>query len=236
MNRKITKEFLQEHYVLLKKTSEQIGFELDCTGRTIRYQLLKYGFGEIMKERRRTIGVGKSPSNKGQIGIFKSPLKGLTKYNHEGIARRSKLKEGKKRLDITGEKQLNWKGGTTSEAMKIRNSPEYKKWRTGVFKRANFTCQECKQRGGKLHADHIKEFALYPELRLDINNGRALCVNCHSKRHPHNLSLLGKAKTEEHKLSMSEAAILRWSKFEERKKQSERLKIYNAAWKKVTLA
>lgn len=42
-----------------------------------------------------------------------------------------------------------------------------------------FTCQECKQKGGELHADHIKPFALFPELRFDINNGRTLCVSCH---------------------------------------------------------
>ena len=31
------------------------------------------------------------------------------------------------------------------------------------------------------HADHIKDFALFPNLRLDINNGRTLCKSCHRK-------------------------------------------------------
>src|SRR3990167_3306149 len=63
----------------------------------------------------------------------------------------------------------------------IRNSQEYKLWREAVFKRDNWICQECGQVGGELNADHIKPFALFRELRLSLNNGRTLCVNCHRK-------------------------------------------------------
>ena len=34
-----------------------------------------------------------------------------------------------------------------------------------------------------LEADHIKDFALFQDLRLDINNGRTLCKSCNSKKH-----------------------------------------------------
>lgn len=75
----------------------------------------------------------------------------------------------------------SWKGGITPINRAIRNSLEYKLWREAVFQRDNFTCQECTYRGGDLHADHIKPFALFPELRLAIDNGRTLCVPCHRK-------------------------------------------------------
>jgi 5-methylcytosine-specific restriction endonuclease McrA len=58
----------------------------------------------------------------------------------------------------------------------------YDDWRAAVFKRDNFTCVICGERGGKLTADHIKPWCLYPALRLDIDNGRTLCRPCHSKQ------------------------------------------------------
>ena len=63
----------------------------------------------------------------------------------------------------------------------IRCSSVYKKWRTDVFKRDDYTCQTCGERGGVLRADHIKPFAFFPELRFELSNGRTLCDPCHRK-------------------------------------------------------
>lgn len=71
--------------------------------------------------------------------------------------------------------------GKTSAQKLIRESSQYKKWRISVFTRDNYTCQECGERGGELNADHIKSFAFFPELRLELSNGRTLCVECHRK-------------------------------------------------------
>jgi 5-methylcytosine-specific restriction endonuclease McrA len=60
---------------------------------------------------------------------------------------------------------------------------EYKKWRTDVFKRDNYTCQNCYVRGGKLAAHHIQHWAKFPELRYVLSNGLTLCESCHKEVH-----------------------------------------------------
>jgi hypothetical protein len=84
----------------------------------------------------------------------------------------------------SGENHWHWRGGVTSENMKIRNCEEYRLWRNAVFARDRYTCIWCGKKSGNgkttiLHVDHIKPFALYPELRFAIDNGRTLCINCH---------------------------------------------------------
>lgn len=71
--------------------------------------------------------------------------------------------------------------GRTPENKLARKTLEYKLWRKEIFERDNYTCQVCRNRGCELNADHIKSFSEYPELRLDVNNGRTLCVPCHRK-------------------------------------------------------
>ena len=116
------------------------------------------GFGKWMK--------GRTPWNKGKANVYSKETKEKISASLRGLI---------------GEKSRNWRGGISTENNLIRSSIEYKDWRTAVFKRDNYTCQECGSRGYKLHADHIKPFAYYPELRLVIENGRTLCVECHHK-------------------------------------------------------
>ena len=78
-----------------------------------------------------------------------------------------------------GEKSHLWRGGVTPLNMKVRESLEYRLWRSAVLERDNYTCKCCGVRGGRLNADHIKPFSLYPELRFDVDNGRTLCEDCH---------------------------------------------------------
>lgn len=80
-----------------------------------------------------------------------------------------------------GNEHYNWKGGITPVNDKIRRSKEYKRWRLAVLKRDNYTCVLCGDSSKELNVDHIKKFADFPELRLDLNNGRTLCVDCHRK-------------------------------------------------------
>jgi hypothetical protein len=78
----------------------------------------------------------------------------------------------------------NWKGGISRDNLRIRASSEYRLWREAVFKRDGYRCIWCRAKNGNgvnvvLHADHIKQFAFYPELRFAIDNGRTLCRECH---------------------------------------------------------
>lgn len=56
---------------------------------------------------------------------------------------------------------------------------EDRDWRAAVFKRDDYTCQICQQKGGRLQADHIQPFSVYHLLRHDLANGRTLCIECH---------------------------------------------------------
>lgn len=81
----------------------------------------------------------------------------------------------------TKQNHWNWQGGKSDENYRIRHSSEYKNWRKEVFKRDKWTCILCGYRSkskSDIRADHIKPFHLYPELRLEVSNGRTLCLCC----------------------------------------------------------
>lgn len=101
----------------------------------------------------------------------------------DSLETRQNKSNAAKRVIARGEH--NWYiDGRTPKNKIIRHSLEYKLWREAVFKRDNWTCQHCGARSGNgkkiiLHADHIKPFAHFPELRFKLSNGRTLCVDCH---------------------------------------------------------
>lgn len=78
-----------------------------------------------------------------------------------------------------GHTPWNYNGGVNKVNSAYRKTQAYKTWRKDVFIRDRYTCQICGKHGGELHADHIKPFAFFPELRLELTNGRTLCAPCH---------------------------------------------------------
>lgn len=115
------------------------------------------------------IGVGRELSEETKAKISANRKGKNTGARSEEIRR--KISEAQK-----GEKSVNWKGGKSKELKRLRMSADFKIWRESVYKRDNWTCQECGQRGGKLHPHHIMPFAEYEDLRFDVNNGITLCV------------------------------------------------------------
>lgn len=106
-----------------------------------------------------------------------------------------RLKMSQNHADISGKNNPNWRGGISSLNSTIRRSEKYKKWRSEVFERDNYTCIICKQIGRKLNCDHIKPFSIIvKESNIktlqnainckelwNINNGRTLCIKCHTE-------------------------------------------------------
>lgn len=90
-----------------------------------------------------------------------------------------------KNCNQKGKRSPFWKGGVSianrTERQNFMTTPDYKKWRKEVFIRNRFTCQICEKVGGILQVDHLKPYSIFPESRLDPNNGRTLCLDCHRK-------------------------------------------------------
>jgi 5-methylcytosine-specific restriction endonuclease McrA len=142
---------------------------------------------------------GNIPWNKGKKGVYTSWNKGKNwsdevklkmKKPHLSMRGTKQSDEHKEKRRVTqlGEKNHNWKGGISSENMKIRNSVENKTWTKNCMVNENFTCRSCGACNGngktiRLQVHHILNFAQYPELRFAEENGVVFCKDCHNLFH-----------------------------------------------------
>jgi len=139
-----------------------------------------------------------SQANKGRV-VWN---KGKTNvYSPEQIKRISEGHKGQipwnkgRKSELCGDKHPMWKGGVTSLRTLLSVQLEYKEWRMAIFKRDDFTCQQCREKDKHLNAHHIKPLseiiannqittvkqAVSCSEILDIENGVTLCVDCHGK-------------------------------------------------------
>jgi len=100
----------------------------------------------------------------------------------------------------SGKNNYNWKGGTTIKKEMLRRNYLYRDWRGAVFKRDNWTCQDCGKHGGYLEVHHIiplvdivKPFLDIEDtqefskkiwelpIMIDVKNGKTVCKPCHLK-------------------------------------------------------
>lgn len=131
------------------------------------------------------------------------------KRSDEAKVKYSLWQKGKHKSWQRGDKSHFWKGGISTLRKRLWASLEYKKWRTVIYQRDNWTCQTCNNPStGNLEAHHKKSFfgliqeavkmsplldrfdacILYQPL-WDIGNGITLCKECHkmTKNYPKNL-------------------------------------------------
>jgi predicted DNA-binding protein YlxM (UPF0122 family) len=133
----LTKEYLEEHYINKKLSSYEIAELIKTNASTIRQYLRKHN-------------IPVRSYSEAKIGIKTGPRSEETKL---------KMKASRPR----GKDHHNWKGGITPLRNDIHNLTEYSNWISEVYRRDNYTCQDCGARSGNgktviLEAHHIKEF------------------------------------------------------------------------------
>ena len=149
--------------------------------------------GVYFRTKQNRINLGKA--HRGKIGWNRGLKTGIIPKTAFKKGQQSIFK-GKRRPEISGENHYMWRGGISKLAERIRKCFKYRQWRSDVFTRDNYTCQDCGERGYIIHAHHIKSFsdilrdnkikimeqALNCEELWNINNGITLCKKCHHKQ------------------------------------------------------
>jgi 5-methylcytosine-specific restriction endonuclease McrA len=115
-----------------------------------------------------------------------TPLTYLCSCGHESHITLNNFLRGKDCWNCRGSKiseALRDPNITDEERITKRHYPEYTAWRSAVYERDDYTCQCCGERGGKINAHHIRNYADNPEVRTSLENGVTLCEGCHGTFH-----------------------------------------------------
>lgn len=125
-----------------------------------------------------------SDSHKGNPGYWlgkKRSEADREKFRVSHLGKSPSIEQRRKLSESVTRAKASMRSPDSKDHDDIRKSLDYRLWRESVFKRDSWTCVLCSKKGVKIHADHIKPFAYFPELRFELTNGRTLCVPCHMK-------------------------------------------------------
>lgn len=98
------------------------------------------------------------------------------KHTTEWRLRMSEMKRGTNApsyIDGKGRERANKRN------QEWRYNTHYQMWREGVFKRDNYRCQICGEKGRYLQAHHIVMVKDNEDLKYDIDNGVTVCAEHH---------------------------------------------------------
>ena len=177
----ISKEILEQKYIIEKKSSRLIAKELGWGRSTI-----------LNRWREFNISVRENTALRKGMKFGKKWCSNIS-ANHADVTGTNNPMYDIHRF---GFNSPGWKGGTTKIILSVRSLNKYTYWRLSVFERDLYRCIICgDNKGGNLQADHIiplsyliskfkiktTEEAYNFEKLWDINNGRTLCKSCHKK-------------------------------------------------------
>lgn len=185
---------------------------IDLTGLRFGKLLVIEKNEEISKERKRShwtcqCDCGKTcvvVSQKLKSGHTKScgclkneeATKRIKKYNEENPTRthteetKKKISEGHKgaknpMYGLFKEEHPRYNPNITEKERTWRRDldEEHRNWAKNVKEKADFTCDICRQIGGKLVSHHLDGYNWCKEKRYAVENGVCLCENCHKNFH-----------------------------------------------------
>ena len=187
------KKLLKEHGARMKKIRDSL--PIDVKEEMLRKQREKARTPEnrrrmkeaMLRLRNNPVWMKKQKEAQREMRRKATGIKNAFYGKKHTIEARKKVSQTKKDSPLTprGKNNPAWIDGKGEdrhgERVTFSQTLSYRLWREMVLKRDDWTCQICLKRGGRLHVDHIKSYREFPELRVDTNNGRVLCVPCHRK-------------------------------------------------------
>lgn len=121
-----------------------------------------------------TSGIQTNTFERGHGDLVPASSRGHTEETKKKISMVQRERNKNRVVDLLAKRDREYK-------KKIRQSFQWRDWRLAVFERDNYTCQECKARGGYLEPHHIIPVRSNESRLFDITNGITLCRPCHQK-------------------------------------------------------